>query len=98
MTKREFLDSLHISLQKKYNLPPHSVSTIRSFALGSNWTRKQIAEWVAIKLSQPKRYSGQKRPGRRYHTKNRYQLILNFVASCSEETWKDITQKTEFDK
>lgn len=98
MDKREFFDSLHKELGKKHTLSYRHVNTIRSFFIGHKKTRKEIAEWCAIKLSQPLRRGGIPHAGHRVEEKAYYQTLLNFVASCSAEAWNDITQITKYDR
>ncbi len=88
MNKNEFFKQLHQQLEKKYNLTSSQVATLRGFL--HTKTRKEIGEWIALKLSEPHK--------ERRHSKEHYQELLNFVASCSEEAWKEITQITKFDK
>jgi len=99
MNKKEFFNQFQSTLASKYGIPLKHIETIRSAVLGRKITRKELAEIVAIKLSQSSR-SGRHKPniGRRSHSKAYYQTLLNFIASCSEEAWKDIVQKTEYDK
>ena len=97
MDKRTFFDNLHKQLAEKYQLTPHYVDTIRSFAVSREKSRKEIGEWCALKLSQPKRDTGDSRIDHRTQPKKHYQDILNFIASCSSEAWNDITQLTEMD-
>lgn len=98
MDRNEFFDQLHQQLAEKHNLTILQVSIVRGFSGRTPKTRKEIAEWAALKLSQPHKANAQSKVGRRTHGKLYYQDILNFVASCSSEVWNDITQKTEFDK
>lgn len=104
MDKQQFFDLLHKNLGIKYSLTPRNIETIRSFSIGYNKSRKEIAEWVVKKLNNPRRHvvflTGKKLPHSqsRTNSKEYYQTLLNFVASCSQESWADITQKTPFDK
>ncbi len=84
MTKREFFDNLDKQLNKKYKLHPYSIKMIRSLHLGYNKSLPEIFKWSTEKA---------KRSPRIY-----FKEISKFLSSCSEETWKDITQKTKFDK
>lgn len=97
MDKRAFFHELDTKLSSKYNLSNKQINTIRSWALGYKKSRKEIAEWCAIKLSQPHTGYGSKKNKRR-KKKEYYQTLLNFIASCSTEAWNDITQITQFDK
>lgn len=98
MEKQHFFDSLHKELAEKYNLLPIQVLTLRSSFIGQKNTRKQIAEWLSVKLSQPSHHPGKPSKGCRSHSKAYYQDLLNFIASCSEQTWNDINQRTKFDR
>lgn len=99
MDKNEFFRKLDEDLAQKHGISFHHVNTIRSFVLGSGKTRKEVAEWAAIKLSQPSRWkSGLSKIGRRERNREHYQTILNFVASCTSQQWDDITQVTQFDQ
>jgi hypothetical protein len=102
MDKRTFFETLDTQLAEKYHLTIHQINTIRSAFLGYNQTRKEIAEWCAMKLAQPASSARRKevRPDSKHRKFNRdhYQILLNFVASCSLEAWDDINQVTEFDK
>ena len=98
MDKRAFFDNLDKNLAEKYHLTSDQIDTIRSFFLGDKKTRKEIAEWCAVKLTQPHHGKNKKDSLSRRSPKEHYQTLLNFIASCSTEAWNDITQKTEFDK
>jgi len=92
----EFL-LLHTQLGDKYHIDPKYINVIRSFVIGYQKTRMEIAEWCAKRLMQSNRHVGDSRIDHRIKPKEYYQTLLNFVASCSTETWNDITQLTEFD-
>lgn len=96
MDKKKFFTQLHTDLAAKYNLTTDIVQAIRSFS-GKKFNRKEIAEWAAVKLSQPRKQKGQSYTGKRRQGREHYQKLLNFVASCSDDSWKDLTQRTEFD-
>jgi hypothetical protein len=101
MDKRTFFNNLDKQLGLKYKLTSDQINTIRSFYLGDKKTRKEIAEWCAVKLTQPHHGShgkNKKDSLSRRMAKPHYQTLLNFIASCSEVAWNDITQKTEYDK
>lgn len=98
MNKIEFFEKLNKDLSSKYNLLPIYIETIRSAYLGGKLSRKELAEEMALKLSLRRRDKYCKTPPFRRHSKKHYQDLLNFIASCSEETWNDVTQITEFDK
>ena len=98
MEKEQFFSKLDKDLAEKYNLQPTQINTIRSAFVGEKKTRKELAERIAIKLSQPSHHPKQSSKGRRSHSKEYYQTLLNFIASCSTEAWNDITQITKFDK
>ena len=89
MEKKQFFKELNSSLGSKYNLTSKQIGTIRSFYLSSNMTRKEIAMWLGNKLSVSQRS---------ILKKEHFQQLINFVASCSDEAWDDITQKTEYDR
>lgn len=89
MDKRTFFDNLHNQLADKYQLTHRQIDTIRSFSIGYKKNRKEIAEWIAPKLNLSIK---SKSPSKHY------QSLLNFVASCSQDSWEDIIQKTEYDK
>jgi len=99
MDKRTFFDNLNKQLAEKYDITISQVNTIRSFYLGKKKSRKEIAEWLAIKIHQPNKHSKliKSKSLKRTHSQQHYQTLLNFVASCSEDIWNNITQKTEFD-
>lgn len=87
MTKDEFYKGLHEQLAKTHGLTPLQVETIRSFAIGSNKTRGDIAQWCKTKLLQSRTTCG----GKREYSKKHYQGILDFVCKGKWEDWKDIT-------
>ena len=89
MDKKEFYDNLHTKLASTYNLTSYVVLSIRAFYLGEKKSRKDIALWASEKLHI--KNLGERR-------KTHYQTLLNFVAFCSDDTWKDINQITEYDK
>ena len=104
MDKQTFFHEFHTKLAGKHGVGYEVIRHIRSSAIGDNKSRKEVAEWIAVKISLPKRHkvflTGKKLPHSqsRTHNKEYYQTLLNFVASCSSEAWADITQKTSFDK
>ena len=104
MDKHIFFEQLEKELAQKYNLTPYQIGVIRSSILGSKRTRKELAEWIAIKLTLPKRHMVHATGKLLSHSQSRtrgkehYQTLLNFIASCSDIAWNDITQKTEYDK
>ena len=88
--KEKFFDSLHISLQEKYNLPRGSADTIRSWVLGYGWSREKLAFWLTEKLEWYRK--NKKKP------KLKYNPLLKFVTSATQEQWDDVIQKTQYDK
>lgn len=86
----QFFRNLHLDLAAKYNITPYLVVYIRSEILGLRRSRKEIAEILVKKLQY---YSIN-----HLTPKKHLQSFLNFVASCSEEVWRDITKRTKFDK
>lgn len=87
---KQFFSKLHQDLAVKYNITPHLVLYIRSEILGFRKSRKEVAEILVKKLQYCLI---------NHHTpKKHLQSSLNFVASCSDEVWKDLAQKTKFDK
>ena len=83
MSKDEFYNQIHERLAKTHGLTVIQVETIRSFALGNNQTRGDIAEWCKAKLKQTSK--------KREFSKTHYQGILNFVCKGSWDDWKDVT-------
>lgn len=90
----EFYKELHEKLAKTYGLTPLQVETIRSFAIGQNKTRGDIAQWCRGKLNNPNKNSylvvtQNKKPTRSLPQKH-YQGILDFVCKGKWEEWKDM--------
>lgn len=86
----QFFSKLHQDLAVKYHITSYLVVYLRSEALGFRKSRKEIAETLVKKLQY---YSIN-----RLTPKKHLPSFFNFVASCSEEIWNDLTQKTKFDK
>lgn len=80
--QRDYYDDLHTKLADKFDLLPNDVSVIHFYSIHLNKSRKDIAILCAKKLLNP---MGEERKGR-----NR--RIMNFVASCSQDDFIEITK------
>lgn len=99
MEQQLYFQQLHEQLAQRYFISSHEVSALRTLAVGQKKTRKEIAEYLVIKLSQPHyNHRVDSRTNTRRRPKEHYQSMLNFVASCRDLGWEDMIQPTPFDK
>ena len=85
-TKRKFFDNLHEKLGNKYKIHSHAVQIIRSITLGDKKSSSQILAKMNELISRKKAKA------------LIYQNVIGFIKNCKPEEWKDLIQKTKFDK
>jgi hypothetical protein len=83
-----FFEILHRKLADKYKLEIEDVRVIRIYSFTRNMSRRDIVFYCIKKL---KRIVNPTRIARN----NR---IVNFLASCTDEAWMEVTEKTSYDK
>ncbi len=113
MNKTEFFAKLDSKLSKKYGIAPEYVKYIRSRVLGQILTKEEVIVKLNEQLNNKVRMIGQYKVALKMKPTNSEMLngvkimtkrikqfpkVISFLENCSVKEWKDIIQRTKFDK